>query len=770
MQQWEHTTKKHDASTLESRFWLGRTLYQQEKYIEAESVFQEAVQEYERSLGPYRNNTLSSKYWLAVTLYEQSRYDEAENILRQVVDLEGKVDKRYGGMDESKFQLGRVLYQQKKYIEAEEMLQQSVQGMERSHGIANSDTLSGKYWLGLTLYEQEKYNDAEEILREVVQLEEKHEQRSGHILQSKLQLGRVLHQLEKFSEAEDVLRQAAHIQEGTIETDQKEVPGSVALPQELQKQQEITEEGQTDSLDVVALPQGPHMQEGIPQKDQQDISDSVVLPRRLQQREEEKEKYQMEALDTVSLPQELHKQEGIFEKYQENTVAIIDQLRGMHLKQSSPTTSSLTDVPAHRTLSDRLNSFFSDKWDRQTPFNDSEINEIAMLLQILNPPWSKVPRTYVVLRTIGHLKFLGDMIDVGFSDYWFPVTERQLPDCLQPSVRAAFVSAQKRVLSKSMDLERAEGGQHCFFQQGDSFPFERKEILGRGGTCVVDKVFSQFSQREYARKRMLRKAAFRGEEKEQMKKFIAEIEILKRLRHRHVVELVGSYTDTKYVGIIMSPVADMDLGGYLARTTATQHSELRTFFGCLANALEFLHRHKVRHKDIKPGNILVHAGNVLFADFGLSLDYTDANGSTTTGPPNGRTRKYCAPEVALHESRNKKSDIWSLGVVYMEMLAVLKGKSIQDMYDFFTAHGSKQDCIRTNPAALLEFVLEVKGLGKLADNKALDLTLQMLSEEQQSRPSSSSLVASFADYSKEGQGSDFCGTCCIPCDSEGFSD
>ncbi|KAF2198639.1 hypothetical protein GQ43DRAFT_493170 [Delitschia confertaspora ATCC 74209] len=114
-----------------------------------------------------------------------------------------------------------------------------------------------------------------------------------------------------------------------------------------------------------------------------------------------------------------------------------------------------------------------------------------------------------------------------------------------------------------MDLEKGEKGQHCLFRQGESLPFERKEVLGNGGFGQVDKVLSLISFEEYAMKRVLRNVAFRGRRTEDMKQFINEIKILKLLKHHHIVEYVGSYTDPKYVGLIMSPVAEMDLRVYL---------------------------------------------------------------------------------------------------------------------------------------------------------------------------------------------------------------
>ena len=67
---------------------------------------------------------------------------------------------------------------------------------------------------------------------------------------------------------------------------------------------------------------------------------------------------------------------------------------------------------------------------------------------------------------------------------------------------------------------------------------------------------------------------------------------------------------------------------------------------------------------------------LLFTDFGLFRGFTDASCSTTIGTVNGIAPRYCAPEVALHEARNSSSDIWSLGVVYLVMTAVLKWMSM----------------------------------------------------------------------------------------------
>jgi hypothetical protein len=437
---------------------------------------------------------------------------------------------------------------------------------------------------------------------------------------------------------------------------------------------------------------------------------------------------------------------------------------------ASPVPISTPNLTVGQLIARRLNSHFTGRNIGQSLYSDDEIHEISTLLKHDTSRWYKTPRTYVILRTIGSLDLLDQCIDVGFSDYWLPVTERNLPEFLRPSVRTAFVDAQTLVLSKCMDLEKGAEGQHCYFRKGETLPLETKSILGSGGYGQVDRVLSLISFKEYARKRVLRSAAFRGRRKEDVKHFIAEIEILKRLKHRHVVEFVGSYTDAKYIGLIMTPIADGDLTAYLRNVKPVQYPELRTFFGCLATGLEFLHQHNVRHKDIKPGNILVNSGKVLFTDFGLSLDFTDATGSTTMSMVNGMTPRYCAPEVANYEPRNTMSDIWCLGIVFLEMIVTLKGEKIQSMDDYFKTNGSGQTFIRFNTVLMPTFMHHLGTLGQDVDNKPLEWIAPMLLEDQKLRPTASALVNQITTSMTTGRVSGFCGICCILPEEEDFSD
>ena len=263
--------------------------------------------------------------------------------------------------------------------------------------------------------------------------------------------------------------------------------------------------------------------------------------------------------------------------------------------------------------------------------------------------WGKRPRTFVVLHMIGCIEVLDGFIKEGLSDIALPYTAENLPSALTGLKRAEFLDFQKHVLtSHAKNLERSgrlhqnvEGDAESFFWLGKK--------LGSGGFGIVDEVYGRLSLKSFARKRISRGRSFNTDQKKLLA-FENELSNLKQLSHRHLVKLVSSYTDKTFVGFLMTPVADMDLATYLASNEIDYIDKkncLREFFGCLATAVEYLHKEKVRHKDIKPKNILVHNKQVLLADFGTSHSWADDGASTSQGTNRqGITRAYCAPEVA----------------------------------------------------------------------------------------------------------------------------
>jgi serine/threonine protein kinase len=215
------------------------------------------------------------------------------------------------------------------------------------------------------------------------------------------------------------------------------------------------------------------------------------------------------------------------------------------------------------------------------------------------------------------------------------------------------------------------------------------KMLGHGGSASVEMVRHNDTGSVYARK-VIRNVYARNlkQAEEQHRR---EVRIMGRLAaHNRIVRVHSTYIDKRELVILMEPAANGgDLAAFLQDFRdrdlinvwpgSNEEDILYRSFGCLASGLAFMHRQTIRHKDIKPQNVLIHNGIAMYTDFGLSYDFGAAGQSTTTGIVQGLTRRYCAPEVAGNGRRNTKSDVFSLGCVYLEVYAVLQNHRSREL-------------------------------------------------------------------------------------------
>ncbi|KAI4206268.1 MAG: hypothetical protein LQ346_001164 [Caloplaca aetnensis] len=370
--------------------------------------------------------------------------------------------------------------------------------------------------------------------------------------------------------------------------------------------------------------------------------------------------------------------------------------------------------------------------------------------------WSVRPRMYTVLRNVGRLDLFPELIGLGLKDISFPYTVEKLPESLQEdSLRDKFLRQQKYVLTDASQLEK---GRHAYTKNADDL-FRVVKHLGRGGYGSVDQVWSPMSFRWFARKQFLRKKSSR-EDQALLKNFENELSNLKRLSHQHLVKLIGSYTDQKSVAFLMEPIADMNLLTFLEFYKPGQDdTSLRRYFGCLANAVSYLHTQRIRHRDLKPENILIKDLKVYIADFGTALDWSHKLKDTTTDLCVPATAHYMAPEVANRMPRKSASDMWSLGVVYLEMVTVLRGRSVSALRKFLEKNGTRHPHVYGNLPATMQWFeeLRLKGVGPESDNEPLTWIKDLTQPNPLRRPQPWALTEQIKTSSCS---TSFIGICC----------
>ncbi|KAM5350564.1 hypothetical protein ACJ41O_007069 [Fusarium nematophilum] len=252
------------------------------------------------------------------------------------------------------------------------------------------------------------------------------------------------------------------------------------------------------------------------------------------------------------------------------------------------------------------------------------------------------------------------------------------------------------------------------FSGSDAKRFDTKLVklsdLGYGAFGRVEEV--TYGSVRLARKRITRRRGFTIDDLRQ------ESLTMKKLDHRHVVKLVATYAPRTYeLCLLIWPAAVCNLNILLEDLESLRLREgdredilerlhaldikdlsaieptpqdqvldstakcplefLRNVVGCAAKAMAYCHRNDVRHLDIKPSNILLKADRVYLADFGISRDVSGQDQTMTEGLPG--TERWRAPELyADHGSSMQLSDIYSLGLVFLNIATVLYNVRLTD--------------------------------------------------------------------------------------------
>nr|XP_010943363.1 probable L-type lectin-domain containing receptor kinase S.7 [Elaeis guineensis] len=194
--------------------------------------------------------------------------------------------------------------------------------------------------------------------------------------------------------------------------------------------------------------------------------------------------------------------------------------------------------------------------------------------------------------------------------------------------------------------------------------FHSSRIVGNGAFGMVYKAVHPGSGITYAVKRS-------KQAQQSQKEFIAELSIIACLRHKNLVQLEGWCTAKDELLLVYEfmPNGSLDQALYCRPESMLKWSQRYNVATGIASVLTYLHQgceQQVIHRDIKTSNIMLDANfNPRLGDFGLArlMDHNKSPVSTLTAGTMG----YLAPEYLQCGTATEKTDIFSYGVVILEI-------------------------------------------------------------------------------------------------------
>ena len=221
-------------------------------------------------------------------------------------------------------------------------------------------------------------------------------------------------------------------------------------------------------------------------------------------------------------------------------------------------------------------------------------------------------------------------------------------------------------------------------------PYEIVGPLGAGGMGEVYRATDTKLRREVALKVLPQSVST---DPQRMARFEREAQLLAALNHPNIAAIYGLEDSDSTRALVIELVEGSTLAERIARA-AIPLDEVLPIARQIAEAVEYAHERGIVHRDLKPANVKIKPdGAVKVLDFGLAkaLDEDSASTDITTSPTLTAaatktglilgTAAYMSPEQARGKAVDRRSDIWSFGVVFFEMLTgkmPFQGETVSD--------------------------------------------------------------------------------------------
>ena len=194
-------------------------------------------------------------------------------------------------------------------------------------------------------------------------------------------------------------------------------------------------------------------------------------------------------------------------------------------------------------------------------------------------------------------------------------------------------------------------------------PYILGEKLGEGAFAKV-RLATQINIKEKCAVKILEKKLL--ENSRDIQRLKKEIKILKKLRHKNIIQLYDIMESKRNLYFVMEYCKGGELFDYIVKKKRLKEQEACIFFQQIINGVEYLHNQGIIHRDLKPENLLLDDNNhIKISDFGLSTFYSKNNYlQTACGTPS-----YAPPEMLEGQEYNgEATDVWSCGIILYAML------------------------------------------------------------------------------------------------------
>jgi len=202
-----------------------------------------------------------------------------------------------------------------------------------------------------------------------------------------------------------------------------------------------------------------------------------------------------------------------------------------------------------------------------------------------------------------------------------------------------------------------------------------KKRIGKGAFSTVYKGYNKITKLQVAIKEITLDTLNKHK-----KMFKRETDIMMKLKHPNIITLYDTIIDenTENVYLIMDYYSRGDFSNFLRKRPLKEKYAVK-YLKQLSEGLKYLLSNNIIHRDLKPQNILItDVGDIKITDFGFARYFdNDILIQTICGSP-----LYMAPEIMKSQKYDYKSDLWSVGIIFYEMLVgntPFKSKNIYEL-------------------------------------------------------------------------------------------